>query len=184
MQQKYKELLEFFQYWVPKYGECDLYLFGQAAPRQDIPYVSVNILSSIELVGTVERRIQESGSEILRSELTLGCDLYGYTPENQRYNNVSANNAWAIIQELKTSLRYQEAYDRLSSINCRLLDEGSVIDTTQLVSTTFEPQATCSISLSTVVESITDNGAVETIEGEGTMGGTFNDINIDISVTN
>ena len=87
------------------------------------------------------------------------------------------------MQELKTSLRYPIVYDMLTAITCRLLDEDTVVDTTQLLSTTFEPQATCSITLSTVVEAAIDNGDIATINAEGTMEATHDDQIIDISVT-
>ncbi len=184
MQARYTDLKEFFQFWIPTYGQCDFFLYGQARPRQNIPYVTVNIMSNVDMVGTVERRMDSSGQEKLRSQLTISCDLFCFTNASDRYSTGPDNNvAWAIMQELKTSLRYPVVYDRLSAITCRLLDEDTVVDTTTLLSTTFEPQATSSITFSTVVEVDIDNGSVETINAEGTMGATNNDIIIDISVT-
>lgn len=184
MQAKYTELKEFFQFWVPTYGQCDLFLYGQARPRQNKPYVTVNIMSNIDMVGTVERRIDNAGQEKLRTQLVVTCDLFAFTNASERYKtDVDENTAWAIMQELKTSLRYPVVYDRLSSITCRLLDENTVVDTTSLLSTTFEPQATSSITFSTVVEVNIDNGEIVTVNAAGTMDTINNIQNIDISVT-
>jgi len=184
MQARYNELLAFFQYWVPLYGQCDFFLYWQAAPRQNKPYVTANIMSNVEMVGTVERRIGDTGAEFLRTQLNVVCDLFAFTNSSDRYTTaVEENTAWAIMQELKTSLRYPDVYDRLTAITCRLLDEDTVVDTTQLLSTTFEPQATCAITLSTVVESAVDNGEIATVNAQGTIVATHNDQIIDISAT-
>jgi hypothetical protein len=185
MQVRYNELLGFFQSWVPTYGQCDFFLYGQAAPRQNKPYVTANIMSNVEMVGTVERRKDPiTGAEKLRTQLNVVCDLFAFTNSSDRYTTaVEENTAWAIMQELKTSLRYPVVYDMLTAITCRLLTEDTVVDTTQLLSTTFEPQATCSITFSTVVGVAIDNGEIATINAEGTMDATNNDKIIDVSVT-
>lgn len=184
IQTRYNELLAFFKYWVPLYGQCDFFLYGQAAPRQNKPYVTANIFSSIETIGTLERRVLENGSEIVRSQFEITSQLFAFSNSSDRYSTeVVDNTCFAILQELKTSLRYVDVYDRLSNITCRLISEEPVTDVTQLLSTTFEPQATCSLTFSTVVENSVDNGAIETMDIEGTVEGSNNDITVDVSIT-
>jgi hypothetical protein len=169
LQTRYNDYLAFLQAWVPAHAlGARFFLTGQAAPRPPLPYVGVTPISAVEMMGPLERRITPQGKEVWRSQLEITTELYAFTDSETRYDG--ALNAWAMLQELKTSLRYPAVYDSLTAIVFRLTGEGDVVNVSQLLNTTFEPQASASVTFSTVIETEDiDNGAIESVNALGTI---------------
>ena len=180
---RYNDLKEFFQWWLPLYlpGK-EIYMIGQSAPRPPRPYIAFNPIVNVEFVGNDERRFDPvTGNETLRGQRLITCAVFGYSDSETRYDG--GDNAWEMLQELRFSFRYPDVAARLSSINCRIVEEGDVLDTSQNLNTTNEPQAQLQFELSTVIVQDIDNGAIETINAEGTIKGPHTDIVSNISVS-
>ena len=182
LQDRYNDFLAFCAYWVPTYGPAPFMLAGQNAPRPDAPaYVSIELFTNVEQIGTVERRIDVDGNEWLRTQLSIGIDLYAFSNTETRYDGT--NNAWSVLQNLKTSLRIPDIYNRLTDITFRLLDDDMVADNSRILNTTYEPAASMSLTFSTITRTDIDNGSIETIEGDGTVDSGTNERDVNISVT-
>lgn len=170
LQTRYDAYLAFLKAWVPAYapGGASFFLTGQAAPRPALPYVGITPISNVEMIGELERRITSTGEEVWRSQLEITTELYAFTQSPTRYDGTT--NAWSLLQELKTSLRYPAVYDSLRAIVFRLTGESDVVNVSQLLNTTFEPQASASVTFSTVIETENiDSGAIETVNALGTI---------------
>ena len=170
LQTRYDSYLDFLQVWIAGYapGGASFLITGQTAPNPPLPFVGVTPFSNIRMIGDLERRITPHGKEVWRSQLEITSELYAYTKSPTRY--VSEPNAWTILQELKTSLRYPLVYEQLCGIVFRLTGETDVVNVSQLLNTTFEPQASMSLTYSTVIETEDiDSGAIETVNALGTI---------------
>jgi len=182
IKEKYTQLKEFFQWWIPAYlpGK-GLYLKGQSAPRPPNPYIAFSPLDDVEMVGLDERRFDSQGNEILRGQRIITCSLEGYSDSGTRFDG--GDNAWEMLQELRFSLCYPEVYDRLTSINCRVIDPGTVDDSSETLNTTNEPRASLTCTLSTVIVQSRDNGAIEIVNAEGDLEASNGTKQADVSVT-
>ena len=179
---RYADLVKFFQDWIPIYfPNVNLYLVGQSAPRPKNPVIAFNPLSSIDFIGQDERRIDEGGNETLRGQRTLICDLFGFSESASRFDG--EDNAWDMLQTLRMSLAFPAVHDMLSAINCSVVDEGTVTDVSETLETTNEPRAMLQITFSTVIIQDIDSGAIETVNGVGTLIGSIRDFDVNISVT-
>jgi len=182
IKEKYSQLLAFFQWWIPTYlPDAKLYLEGQSAPRPENPYVSFNPLDDIEEVGLDETRYDEGGTEVLRGHRIVTCTLEAYSDSETRFDGF--DNAWEMLQELRFSLGYPDVYERLSEINCRVLDRDTVDNVSVTQNTTNEPRASFSFTLSTVIVQNIDRGAIESMNGTGIVEGTNNSIPAEFSAT-
>jgi hypothetical protein len=180
IKQRYADLVAFFQWWVPTYlTGVNLYLQGQAAPRPANPYISFNPLDDVEVVGLDERRISTPTLEVLRGQRKITCRLEAYTDSTTRFSGVG--NAWDMLQELRFSLGYPDVAAKLSAINCRVIDEGSISNASETLNTTNEPRASMSFVLSTVIVQTIDNGSIEIVNGTGTISDTIGDIPVTFS---
>jgi len=170
LQTRYNDYLAFLQNWVPGYapGGVSFFLTGQAAPNPPLPYVGVTPFSSVQMIGDLERRVTIYGKEVWVSHLKVTSEVYAYTNSPTRYVNEA--NAWAILQELKTSLRFPLVYENLCGIVFRLTEDSDIVNVSQLLNTTFEPQASMSLTFNTVIETEEiDSGAIETVNALGTI---------------
>lgn len=183
IQAKYDELLSFCKYWIPTFlPAANLFLIGQAAQRPSNPYVAFNPMANMDYIGNDERRFDPvTGAETLRGQRVVTLNLFGYSDSSTRYDG--GTSAWTMLQELRFSLRYPAVIENLNSRILRVLDEGEVLNVSQTLNTTNEPQASLTIMLSTVIDQVVDNGAIETINAQGTTTGATGDIISDISVT-
>jgi len=181
LQDRYNDFLAFCAYWIPAYGPAPFMLGGQNAPRPANPYVTVEFFTNVEQLGTVERRMDYAGNEWLRTQLSVGVDLFAFSGSDTRFDG--SNNAGTLLQNLKTSLRVPDVYNRLTEITFRLLDDDMVADNSRILNTTYEPAASMSLTFSTITRTDIDNGSIETIEGGGTLDSGINDRNVNISVT-
>lgn len=184
IKEKYAELVGFFQYWIPAYlPSAGLYLMGQSAQRPPNPYIAFNPLSSIDVVGIDEHRINPTtGVEHFRGQRTVTCDIFGFSDSETRFDG--GDNAWEMLQELRFSLCYPPVIAALSAITCRTLDEGVVSDVSQTLNSTNEPRAMLQIMLSTVINQEVDNGDIENVNAEGELFGPDGKIvDVDISVS-
>lgn len=186
LQTRYDDYLAFLQIWITGYspGGASFMLTGQAAPNPPLPFVGVTPFSSIQTIGELERRITPQGKEVWVSHLEITSEVYAYTKAPSRYIPGQAN-AWTILQELKTSLRYPLVYEQLCGIVFRLTGETDVVNVSQLLNTTFEPQASMSLTYSTLIETEDiDSGAIEAVNALGTIFNSNGDeILINISAT-
>lgn len=171
IQTKYGELLSFFQFWIPAVlPAANMFLIGQAAQRPSNPYISFNPMKAIDYIGNDERRIAANGDETLRGQRMVTVELFGYSNSSTRFDGTTS--AWTMLQELRFSLRYPNVCAELSSRVLRVVDEGEVLNVSQTLNTTNEPQASLTIMLSTVIVQSVDNGEIITINGSGTMTGS------------
>ena len=180
---KYNQILEFFQFWIPEIlPGTNYYLAGQSAPRPENPYVGFNPMAEIDRIGRDERRVKSSGEEILRGQRIISCDVFGYSDSTSRYDG--SDTAWAMLQELRFSLGYPEIEERLCSIACRVLDEGNIQENSETLNVTNEPRAIWRFVLSTAICQTQDSGAIETVNAEGKfIAPSSNEIDVEISVT-
>ena len=170
LQTRYNDYLAFLKVWISGYspGGVSFFLTGQAAPNPPLPYVGVTPFSNIQMIGELERRITSQGEEVFRSHLRITSEVYAFTRSPTRYVNEA--NAWIILQELKTSLRFPLVYERLCGIVFRLTEDSDIVNVSQLLNTTFEPQASMSLTFSTVIETEDiDSGAIEAVNALGTI---------------
>ena len=184
VKQKYNELVNFFQNWIPStVPGVNLYLIGQASPRPANPYVGFRPITNVEHVGLLdERRFNSDGTEFLRGQRYITCDLFAYSDAPTRYDG--NDDAWSILQELRFSFCYPNTVALLDNINCRVLDEGQVIDLSETLNTTNEPRAQLQFRLSTVMNQTVDNGEIRTINATGEITGSNQDpIDLTVSVT-
>lgn len=166
VQNKYNELLVFFQTWIPKIlPSVNLYLEGQASPRPDLPYVGFNPIDSFDRVGIDERRVDSQGNETLRGQRIITSTVTAYADSTSRFDGQEV--AWALLQELRFSLGYPEIEELLCGINCRVIDEGNVVNSSQTLNTTNEPRATWTFTLSTAMAQPIDSGQIATITANG-----------------
>ena len=182
IQQKYDELLAFFQWWLPLYlPNVTVYLEGQSAPKPANPYVAFNPLADIDEVGLDETRYTETGGEVLRGQRVVTCTLKAYSDSETRFNG--QDNAWGILQELRFSLGYPDVYAKLSEINCRVLDRETVDNVSTTMNTTNEPRANFTFTLSTVIVQDIDRGQIATVNATGSMQGSNNILPAEFSAT-
>jgi len=168
IKERYTELVEFFQFLIPTYlPSAGLFLMGQSAQRPPNPYIAFNPLSNIDVVGIDEYRMNSSGQEYLRGQREITCDLFAFSDSTTRFDG--GDNAWEMLQELRFALKYPDVIARLTSITCRVIDEGTVSDASQTLNSTNEPRALLQIMLSTVINQEIDNGAVENINANGDL---------------
>jgi len=180
IKEKYADLVEFFQWLIPLYlPNANMYLQGQSAPRPENPYVSFSPMSSIEVVGVDERRFEDSTTEILRGQRILTCELEGFSDSESRFDG--NDNAWDMLQELRFALSYPEVIEKLTSINCRIVEEGVVSDSSLTLNTTNEPRAVWSFTVSTVIVQTIDSGAIETVNATGNIEATDGDIAVSVT---
>ena len=181
IQEKYAQLVDFFQWWIPQYLPlAGVYLVGQNAPTPEAPFVGFLPLSSIDYVGQDERRIVD-GLEILRGQRRVTCDLFGFSDEKSRFDG--EENAWDMLQALRFSLGFPEVVDKLSEITCRVIDEGTVVDISETKNTENQPRSNLQITLSTVIIQYINSGVIETINTQGSLSLTNGQKTVDVTAT-
>ncbi|TDI74603.1 MAG: hypothetical protein E2O82_03730 [Betaproteobacteria bacterium] len=181
IQAKYAELVELFNWWIPAYvPDANTFLVGQSTAKIPNPCVAYNPIVSVDFVGHDERRVID-GNEVLRGQRTITCDLYGFSDSATRFDGEIT--AWDMLQALRFSLGFPEVVERFGSVNCRILDEGTVSNVSQTLNTTNEPRAVLQFMLSTVIIQSIDSGVIENIEGSVTLQGSTEEFDSNYSVS-
>ena len=181
IKQRYSDLVTFFQDWIPTYApNANLFLIGQNGPKPDNPLIAFSPISTIDFVGQDERRVVQ-GQEVLFCHRKITCELFGFSDSDSRFDG--DENAWDMLQALRTSLSFPEVVEKINGIGCSIVDEGVVQNISETLSTTNEPRAVLQFVLSTLIIQNIDSGQISTIAGIGEYSSPANQYNSGYSVS-
>ncbi len=177
IKQRYWDLVDFFRWMIPTYVPTSSFLLvGQRGPRPPNPMIAFQPISSVERVGMDERRVDDLGVETLRGQRRIVCDLFAFSDSESRFDG--EENAWDMLQAIRTALGFPEVVERLNSISCRVLDEGVVTNVSETMNTTNEPRAYLQITFSTAILQSIDSGQISTVNTSGQLQGSNSSLGV------
>ena len=178
LKQKRTELNTFFKDWIELIlPGMNTYYMGQNAPRPALPYIAYQPIANIDTVGFDERRVDDQGTETLRGQRVISCEMIAISDPSSRWDG--DDDAWSILQEMRFSFDYPEVIDLLSAITCRVIDYGTVTDLSQNLNTATESRASLGFTLSTAIVQSIDSGEIASANVLGSVSG--NSVSISVS---
>ena len=123
------------------------------APRPDLPYVTLSMLSFSQVGWDYIPRPDTNGDAELTGdrEFTLQMQAFG-------------DNAFGILEDIRTSLQKPSVLDTLRDDGIVFVNQNEITNVTALLDTEWEPRASMDIQFRVAQTAEDDLGKIETVE--------------------
>jgi len=153
---------------------------GQAAPRPDLPYASVQMMDNVDEIGYYDQRMTQDGQEYNHRSIELSVVVNVFTDSGTRFDNAD-NEALTLLEDLKQKLDLPANKEAFRQQEIPYIDGGLINSNSVILNTTFEPRAAVTLRFRSAVLIGFESGAIESVNiGERYINGN---VEIDGSIS-
>ncbi len=179
LRERFNEIRKVIRKWLVEQTDMSVVFAGHSDPRPDEPHVVFKLLTNLVKLGSKDETFMNktTGLVTLRAhrEFTVSIEAIGKPvgPDDELEDLVRATD---ILDAAHLSLDLDTVRARFDAIGLAIVDEGSVIDISQLLETETEPRALLEIVFRARFELLDNPGFFEKVQMSGEFDTDFDGV--------